>query len=230
SFMIQLESITKIYNPGINEVIALNKVSFLIGEGEMLAVIGTSGSGKSTLLNILGCMDKPSAGKYFLEESDVSGLNKDQLARIRNRKIGFVFQNYNLLPKLNALQNVILPLLYRDRVTDIEGKGMEILKKVGLAERAMHKPTELSGGEKQRVAIGRALITGPSLILADEPTGNLDSKTGDSILDLFFQLNREGQTLIVVTHDLEIAARCKRQIHFKDGCIIKDTGSSFSVC
>jgi putative ABC transport system ATP-binding protein len=187
---IRIKEISKIYGKKSSPVIALEKVSFTVQKGEMLAITGASGSGKSTLMNILGCMDKPDNGQYYLNNREVSGMHRDMLADIRNRQIGFIFQSFNLLPRISALQNVCMPLLYRREKMPIEELGLKALEKVELAHRADHQPSELSGGEKQRVAIARALITNPAILLADEPTGNLDSRTGENILRLFFNLNK----------------------------------------
>ncbi|MFC2068797.1 ABC transporter ATP-binding protein [Chloroflexota bacterium] len=219
--MIKLEDIAKIYRMGDIEVPALRKINLTINQGEMVSIIGASGSGKSTLMNIMGFLDTPTTGKYILDGIDVSQLNDNQLAEMRNQKIGFVFQTYNLLPRVSAMSNVELPLVYsgggqkRRRV-------MEALERVGLAARANHKPTELSGGEQQRVAIARALVNNPSLILADEPTGNLDSVATTEILSIFLKLNRDGITIIMVTHEMDIADQTKRTIRLLDGMVISD--------
>jgi putative ABC transport system ATP-binding protein len=219
--MIELENITKIYHMGKVEVQALRGVNLSVQQGEMVALIGASGSGKSTLMNIMGFLDKPTDGKYTLEGNDVSKLNDNQLAEMRNKKIGFVFQTYNLLPRASALSNVELPLIYcggRQR----RKRAQEALERVGLAARATHKPTELSGGEQQRVAIARALVNNPSLILADEPTGNLDSKAATEITSIFCRLNGEGITIVMVTHEMDIAAQAKRIVRLLDGKIVED--------
>lgn len=224
--LIYLENIGKVYGSGATRVNALYEVNLQIFHGEFVAILGPSGSGKSTLMNIIGCLDRPTEGAYRLEGVDVLVLKDEELARIRNRKIGFVFQMFNLLAKHSALENVQIPLLYsgagpRER----REKGMDILRKVGLEGRWHHRPNELSGGECQRVAIARALITGPSILLADEPTGNLDSKTGIEILNLFKKLNlEEGVTLILVTHNPDIANEAGRRIYIHDGKIVEDTG------
>ncbi len=196
-------------------------MSFEILAGEYVALMGPSGSGKSTLMNQLGCLDTPTSGSYFLDEVDVSRLAEDDLARIRNTRIGFVFQSFNLLPRSTALENVELPLLYAGH-TDTRGRAREVLTRVGLGDRCDHIPSQLSGGQCQRVAVARALVNSPSLILADEPTGNLDSKTGDEILALFSELNREGTTLVVVTHSREVAEQAHRILHMKDGVLVRD--------
>lgn len=222
--IIQARNITRIYSVGDQQVRALNGVSLDVMPGEMLAVIGPSGSGKSTLMYILGCLDRPTSGSYLLEGQDVSTLNDDQLAEIRGKRIGFVFQTYNLLPRTNALENVEMPLTYGG-VDDSRERAVEALKKVGLKDRMYHLPTQLSGGEGQRVAIARALVVNPSIILADEPTGNLDSNTGDEIMSLFKELNAHKVTIAIVTHEPGIAQQCQKIICIRDGKII-DTKSS----
>lgn len=222
--IIQTENLVKIYGSGNTKVIALNEINLKVEKGEFVAIMGASGSGKSTLLNVLGCLDSITSGKYILDGVDVSLLKVNGLASIRNKKIGFVFQSYNLLPKLSALENVMLPMQYANMV---QSKKQEItakaaLTKVGLLERMNHKPKELSGGQSQRVAIARALVNDPSIILADEPTGNLDSKSGREIMHIFQSLNYEGTTIVMVTHDADIAAHAKRIILFKDGNIQSD--------
>jgi len=214
--IIEAESLVKTYKVGGTIVRALDGVSLEVREGEMLAIAGPSGSGKSTLMHILGCLDRPDSGRYVLAGEDVSKLSRNRLAEIRNRRIGFVFQVFNLLPRMSAVENVELPLLYAG-MRGAKDRAAEVLKVVGLADRVHHEPSQLSGGERQRVAIARALITDPALLLADEPTGNLDSKTGEEILQLFRSLNQAGRTIIVVTHDQDIALRCQRQIHVRDG-------------
>jgi len=217
--MIELENITKVYRMGKVEVNALRGITLSITKGEMVAIIGASGSGKSTLLNIIGCLDRPTSGKYIFDGADVSQLGDNQLAEMRNRKFGFVFQEYNLLSRATALSNVELPLIYGGSGHRRE-RAMEALERVGLRERAKHKPTELSGGEQQRVAIARALVNNPALLLTDEPTGNLDSKTTAEIVSIFRQLNQEGITVVMVTHEADIASQAQRIIRLHDGEII----------
>ena len=219
--MIQLDNITKIYRMGKVEVPALRGIDLTIKQGEMVAIIGVSGSGKSTLMNIIGFLDKPTAGKYMLEGVDVSQLNDNKLAELRNKKVGFVFQTFNLLPRASALSNVELPLLYSGG-GGRRKRSMEALERVGLGARATHKSTELSGGEQQRVAIARALVNKPSLILADEPTGNLDSASTTEIIRIFYQLHQEGITVILVTHEMDLATQTQRIIRLLDGRIISD--------
>lgn len=219
--MIELENITKVYRMGKVEVPALRGITLNIEKGEMLAIIGTSGSGKSTLMNIIGCLDKPTLGSYLLEGADVGRLNDNQLAEIRSKKLGFVFQEYNLLSRASAVANVELPLVYGNG-GNRRNRALEALERVGLAKRANHKPTELSGGEQQRVAIARALINNPAIILADEPTGNLDTNTTNEIISLFQQLNQDGITVVLVTHEMDIAKKAKRIIRLYDGKIISD--------
>ena len=219
--MIAIENLSKTYDSGTLTVSALREVSFQIKKGEFVAIMGPSGSGKSTLMNLLGCLDLPTMGSYYLEEVNIGSLKPNQLAEVRNRRIGFVFQSFNLLPRATALENTELPLLY-GRVANSTEIAIQALERVGLKHRAKHKPTELSGGEKQRVAIARALVNKPAIILADEPTGNLDSETGEEIMSLFHELNYEAVTLILVTHETEIAQQAKRMIQMKDGRIVKD--------
>ena len=221
--MIRLENIWKIYDTGKIKVDALRGVDLNIEEGEFVSIIGASGSGKSTMMNILGCLDRPTKGKYHLHEQSVETFDEDQLAKIRNKNVGFVFQTFNLVPRVTAFHNVELPLIYgKYKSKERKFKANEALARVGLSDRMHHKPNELSGGQKQRVAIARALVNNPSIILADEPTGNLDSKTTIEIMNIFKKLNDEGVTVIVVTHELDIALMTNRQITFKDGEIIKD--------
>ena len=215
------KNIIKIYNTGEIAVRALSDVSLTVNEGDFVAIMGASGSGKSTFLNIIGCLDKPTEGNYFLDKVNVNELNKNQLAEIRNRKIGYVFQSFNLLSRTSALENVELPLYYNTAIKarQRKEKAMEVLHLVGLSERAKHYPNQLSGGQQQRVAIARALINEPKLILADEPTGNLDTKTSIEVLDLFCRLNNEGKTIVLVTHENDIASFTRRNIIFRDGRI-----------
>ena len=213
----------KVYRNGSIEVTALRDVGFSVKPREFVAIMGQSGSGKSTLMNILGCLDSFSGGKYFLDGEDVSLIKGKKLAQIRNQKIGFVFQSYNLLPRLNALQNVELPMLYAGvRKKKRRAAALEALDRVGLSERVHHKPAELSGGQKQRVAIARALVNSPAILLADEPTGNLDSRSGEEIMSIFQRLNREGVTIVMVTHEPDIANHTRRIVAFRDGRIISD--------
>ena len=217
--MIELENITKVYRMGKVEINALRGVTLSITAGEMVSIIGASGSGKSTMLNIIGCLDKPTSGKYLFDGVDVSQLNDNQLAEMRNKKIGFVFQDFNLLPRATALANVELPLIYSGGVHHRRERTAEALEWVGLGGRANHKPTELSGGEQQRVAIARALVNNPALILADEPTGNLDTHSSAEIMSIFRQLHQEGKTIILITHETDIAAQAQRTIRLSDGRI-----------
>ena len=216
--MIELDNVTKVYRTGRTEVAALRGISCCIKEGEMVSIMGPSGSGKSTLMNIIGCLDKPSSGQYRLEGIEVNKLGDDRLAEIRNKKIGFVFQSFNLLPRTTALANVELPLIYSGSHNRRQ-RALQVLESVGLAHRAKHRPSELAGGEQQRVAIARALINNPSLILADEPTGNLDTQTSKEIMLLFNQLNQQGITIVLVTHEADIAAYTQRTIRLRDGRI-----------
>jgi putative ABC transport system ATP-binding protein len=226
--VVKIENVSKIYSLGDVQVEALKNVSFSVEEGEFLSVMGASGSGKSTLMNIIGCLDTPTSGDYFIEGRNVSGLSGDELADIRKHKIGFVFQGFNLLPRMSALENVKLPMLYNGvKPHDREGKAMEALEMVGLADRAHHQPQQLSGGQQQRVAIARALVNDASMILADEPTGNLDSRTSLDIMELFAELNRKlGRTVIQVTHEPEMASFSRRILTFRDGAILKDERES----
>ncbi len=217
--MIELENIYKIYRMGKVEVSALRGVSLNVEEGEMVSLVGASGSGKSTLLNVIGCLDRPTSGRYIFEGADVSRLSDNKLAEMRNRKFGFVFQEFNLLTRASALSNVELPLVYSGNLQRRK-QAMKALERVGLGARANHKPTELSGGEQQRVAIARALINNPTLILADEPTGNLDSASAGEIVAILHQLNQDGITIVMVTHEMDIAAQTKRIIRLRDGQII----------
>ncbi|MBT5549771.1 MAG: ABC transporter ATP-binding protein [Nitrospina sp.] len=227
--MIEVERLSKIYQMGEQKVSALAGVDFTIAKGEFVAIMGPSGSGKSTLMNLLGCLDLPTSGTYRLENLDIQDLKPNQLAEVRNRRIGFVFQSFNLLPRASALENTELPLLY-GRVANSRKIALQALERVGLAHRAQHKPTELSGGERQRVAIARALVNSPAIILADEPTGNLDSTTGQEIMGLFHELNREAVTLILVTHEQEVAKQAKRIIQMRDGKIMTDQLNGVESC
>ena len=220
--MIEVKELTKTYRLGSVEVPALRGVSFTIERGEVVAIMGQSGSGKSTLMHILGCLDLPTSGGYFLDGKNIAGMSEDDLATIRNREIGFVFQTFNLLPRMTVRRNAELPLMYNggDGQADIHQRAEALLDAVGLADRINHRPTELSGGQQQRVAIARALINQPALLLADEPTGNLDSQTGAEIINLLLGLNRErGLTLVIVTHDPSIAAKTQRVIRLRDGLL-----------
>ncbi|MDQ1265879.1 MAG: transporter ATP-binding protein [Bacteroidota bacterium] len=221
--IIEIENISKVYQMGLEKVYALRDISLTIYKNDYLAIMGPSGSGKSTLMNILGCLDTPSAGKYHFNGLDVSDMDDNELADIRNKQIGFVFQTFNLLPRANSLKNVELPLVYGGFSSSIRHeKALKAMADVGLADRVTHKPNELSGGQRQRVAIARALVTNPAIILADEPTGNLDSKTGIEILKLFNILWRNGNTIILVTHEESIARNAQRIIRLHDGLIDKD--------
>jgi len=220
--VIEIENVTKVYQMGDVQVHALNGVTLKIERGEMVAIIGPSGSGKSTLMNIIGCLDTPTAGKYILDGVDVSELSDDEQAAIRNKRIGFVFQSFNLLPRTTALDNVELPMVYAG-TPNRRQKALDALAKVGLQDRVHHRPNELSGGQQQRVAIARSLVNEPSIILADEPTGNLDSKSGVEIMGIFKELNREhGMTVILVTHDTGVASQAQRLIRVRDGIIVNE--------
>jgi putative ABC transport system ATP-binding protein len=219
--MIDLKNIVKIYKLGDVEVVALDGVTCCIAKGDMVSIMGPSGSGKSTLMNLIGCLDRPTSGTYELDGNDVSRLNDDELAEIRNKKIGFVFQSFNLLPQVTALANVELPLVYSS-VGNKHQRALNALESVGMAQRATHRPSEISGGEQQRVAMARALVNNPSLILADEPTGNLDTQTSKSIMSLLQQLNGRGITIILVTHEDDIVAYTQRTIYLRDGKIVSE--------
>ena len=221
--MIETSGLCRRFHVGDSMVHALDHVDLAIDEGDFVAVMGPSGSGKSTLMNILGCLDTPDEGRYRFEELAVDRLDDGALSRIRNGKIGFVFQSFHLLPRMTALENVLLPLRYSDfDAADFRDRGADLLSRLGLAERLDHRPNQLSGGQRQRVAIARSLINSPPLLLADEPTGNLDSRTSDEIMGLFGELNRQGQTILMVTHEEEIAAHAKRLIRMRDGKIEHD--------
>ena len=221
--LIRITDMYKIYNPGPNEVRALDGVSLTVDEGEFVAIVGHSGSGKSTLMNMLGCLDTPTTGEYFLEGKNVAQLSDDELSDIRNRHIGFIFQGFNLIPSLNALENVELPLIYRGMPKDERQKiAAESLTRVGLEHRIRHRPAEMSGGQQQRVAIARAIAARPPIILADEPTGNLDTASGSDVMQILRELNAEGRTVILITHDNEIAATAKLIVRIQYGRIVTD--------
>jgi putative ABC transport system ATP-binding protein len=222
--IVRLVDVTKVYGSGDAEVDALRGVSLTVKDGEFVAITGPSGSGKSTLMHILGCLDTPTSGAYWFGGEDVSTLNDNQLARVRNKRIGFVFQQFHLLPRMNAVANVELPLLYRSSTHRREA-AMTALKQVGLADRVSHRPNQLSGGQQQRVAIARALVTDPDIVLADEPTGNLDSHSQHEILGLFQQLNDQGRTVILITHEPDVAAVAKRTVHVRDGQILDEAAA-----
>lgn len=219
--LIRINQFTKHYVMGQTTVRALDGVTFNVDEGEFISITGASGSGKSTLMHLLGCLDRPTHGEYWLDDDLVSHMSDRQLAIVRNRKIGFVFQTFNLIQRTTAVDNVAVPLFYA-RQSRVREPSLRALERVGLAHRADHKPSELSGGERQRVAIARAIVNEPKIILADEPTGNLDSKTGKQIMEIFHELNRSGVTVIIVTHEMAVAAQAKRIIAMRDGCIIED--------
>jgi len=223
--MIQLEGVSKVYRTGEVEVRALDGIDLTIGDGELVAIMGPSGSGKSTMMNILGCLDVPSAGRYLLDGTDVAGLSDDKLADIRGRKIGFVFQAYNLLPRTTAISNVELPLVYANTPTR-QQRAKDALSEVGLSDRANHLPNELSGGQQQRVAIARALVTEPMMMLADEPTGNLDSTSSAEITQILVRLNKKGRTVVLITHEEEIASHADRIVRLRDGKIISDSAEA----
>ena len=219
--MIELENVSKIYDLGEVKVTALDNVSFKCEKGEFISIMGHSGSGKSTMMNLLGCLDRPTSGTYLIDGQDVAKLSDDQQALLRSRKLGFVFQSYNLLPKLTALDNVELPLIYSGQ-NHRRQRALEALETVGISKRAKHRPSEMSGGEQQRVAIARALINNPVIILADEPTGNLDTTTSKTIMSLLVELSKKGITVIVVTHEEDIASYTRRTIYLRDGRIIEE--------
>jgi putative ABC transport system ATP-binding protein len=219
--MIEIQDITKVYRLGDMEVRALDGVSFQVEQGDWVAIMGPSGSGKSTMMNVIGCLDQPTSGSYKLDDQEVARMDDEQLAAVRNRKIGFVFQTFNLLSRTTALQNVELPLTYAG-AKDRQAKAVAVLERVGLGDRLNHHPNELSGGQQQRVAIARALINEPAIILADEPTGNLDSHAGAEIMEIFHQLHAQGMTIVMVTHDPDIGNQCKRIVRIKDGRITSD--------
>lgn len=224
--MIELYDIVKRYRMGEEEILALNGVNLHVGRNEYVALIGASGSGKSTLMNLIGCLDTPSEGRYVLNGRDTSTMNDNELAKVRNQEIGFVFQSFHLLPRLTVLQNVMQPLVYRGLpAAERQRLAKEALQKVGLGDRLGHRPNQLSGGQRQRVAVARALVGRPSILLADEPTGNLDSKTSGEIMALFDELHQQGQTVVVVTHEPDIAAHCERTIRVSDGHIVEDTAN-----
>jgi putative ABC transport system ATP-binding protein len=221
--LIEIKQLTKNYSLGDIEIPVLHGIDLQIDKNEYVAIMGPSGSGKSTLMNILGCLDTPSSGHYYFRKIDVSSLDDDALSAMRNKEIGFIFQNFNLLPRLNALQNVELPLIYSGAPAhERKERALKSLDRVGLSDRLNHKPSELSGGQRQRVAVARALVTNPGILLADEPTGALDSKTGEDIMQLFNELHREGNTIILITHEQEIANYANRNIFLKDGLIHSD--------
>lgn len=221
--LVEIKDIYKIYNPGENEVRALNGISLAIDQGEFIAIVGHSGSGKSTMMNMLGCLDIPTSGEYFLDGEDVSKMKDDELSDIRNKQIGFIFQGFNLIPSLTAIENVELPLIYRGISKAERSKlATESLNRVGLENRITHRPMQLSGGQQQRVAIARAIAARPPIILADEPTGNLDSRSGTEVMKILCELWGEGRTIILITHDNEIAANAHRVVRFKDGNIVED--------
>ena len=221
--MLEIKKIKKIYQMGKVKVEALRGVSFYIDKGEFVAIMGPSGSGKSTLMHIIGCLDQPTEGNFIIGGKDVSKLNDDKLAEIRNKSIGFVFQQFNLLSRTSILHNVEIPLIYAGQKSKQRRKlAMQVLESVGLGDRVKHKPSEISGGEKQRAAIARALVNNPLIILADEPTGNLDTKTGEEIMKIFYKLHQQGNTVIMVTHELEVARHARRIIHLRDGLIERD--------
>ena len=221
-WVLEVAGLSRVYRMGRTEVHAVRGVSLRVTRGEFVALMGPSGSGKSTLMHLLGCLETPTAGTYKLEGQDVGKLSSDERARVRNDRIGFVFQTFNLMTQLKALDNVALPLLYRGRVKNLKARAAEALAQVGLDDRARHRPAELSGGERQRVAIARALVGDPAIILADEPTGNLDTATGKGIMQLLIELHHKGRTIVLVTHDPQVAAHAQRTVHMRDGQIISE--------
>ena len=219
--IIELDRVTRVYDTGRIQVVALGGVDIRISEGEFVAIVGPSGSGKSTLMNLIGCLDRPSGGSYHLAGTDVGSLDDDGLAQLRSRSIGFVFQSYNLLPRTTALDNVAAPLMYQGVSAGERRKlATEALQRLGLGDRLHHEPTELSGGQQQRVAVARALVTDPALILADEPTGNLDTRSGHEVIGILHQLHRAGRTIVLITHEAEVAAAATRRIHIRDGLVV----------
>ena len=225
--LIEVRNVYKIYNPGENEVHALDGISVTIDRGEFVAIVGHSGSGKSTFMNMLGCLDSPTSGDYFLNGVNVAGMTDDELSDIRNQQIGFIFQGFNLIPSLTAQENVELPLIYRGiPKAEREALSREALAQVGMGERMTHKPSELSGGQQQRVAIARAIAARPPIIMADEPTGNLDTKSGEDVMQILHELNAEGRTIVLITHDNDIARQATRAIRIIDGKVVSDTLAS----
>ena len=225
--LIEVRNVYKIYNPGENEVHALDGISVTIDRGEFVAIVGHSGSGKSTFMNMLGCLDSPTSGDYFLDGVNVAGMTDDELSDIRNQQIGFIFQGFNLIPSLTAQENVDLPLIYRGiPKAEREALSREALAQVGMGERMTHKPSELSGGQQQRVAIARAIAARPPIIMADEPTGNLDTKSGEDVMQILHELNAGGRTIVLITHDNDIARQATRAIRIIDGKVVSDTLAS----
>ena len=225
--LIEVRNVYKIYNPGENEVHALDGISVTIDQGEFVAIVGHSGSGKSTFMNMLGCLDSPTSGDYFLDGVNVAGMTDDELSDIRNQQIGFIFQGFNLIPSLTAQENVELPLIYRGiPKAEREALSREALAQVGMGERMTHKPSELSGGQQQRVAIARAIAARPPIIMADEPTGNLDTRSGEDVMQILHELNAEGRTIVLITHDNDIARQATRAIRIIDGKVVSDTLAS----
>lgn len=220
--LIRLDKISKIYHIGEVDIPAVREISLDINAGELTAIMGASGSGKTTLMNIIGCLDRPSEGRYLLDGQDITTMSKNELAQVRNKKIGFIFQSFNLLSRTSALENVELPMFYGNNLTSRQkrARAVEVLERVGLGQRMNHHPSQLSGGEQQRVAIARSLVNRPKILLADEPTGNLDSKRGKEIMELFQQLNKEGITIVLITHDKDTASYARRVVHVKDGLIV----------